>query len=280
MSAADAAAQSLKDGDPAAALVQLQEQVRARPADPKLRVFLFQLLCVLGQWDRALNQLKVASDLDAGALAMAQMYGEAVRCEAIRREVFDGKKSPVVFGEPEQWLALLIESLLVSGLGEPAKSEELRLRAFDEAGTSAGDINGEPFDWVCDADSRLGPVLEAIINGRYYWVPFARLSKMTIEAPEDLRDVVWMPAHLQFENGGESVALIPTRYPGSEGAADGPVALARKTVWQEIAPGTHHGLGQRIIATDAGDVPLMEIRTLSITQEATPTTEPLAADHG
>ena len=27
-----------------------------------------------------------------------------------------------------------------------------------------------------------------------------------------------MPAHLQFENGGESVALIPTRYPGSETA--------------------------------------------------------------
>jgi hypothetical protein len=26
-------------------------------------VFLFQLLCVLGQWDRALNQLKVASEL-------------------------------------------------------------------------------------------------------------------------------------------------------------------------------------------------------------------------
>jgi hypothetical protein len=41
---------------------------------------------------------------------------------------------------------------------------------------------------------------------------------------EDLRDVVWMPAHLQFENGGESVALIPTRYPGSAASAgSGPV---------------------------------------------------------
>ena len=62
MSLADAAEQSLKDGDPAAALAQLQEQVRANPADPKLRVFLFQLLCVLGQWDRALNQLNVAAE--------------------------------------------------------------------------------------------------------------------------------------------------------------------------------------------------------------------------
>jgi type VI secretion system protein ImpE len=280
MSAADAAAQSLKDGDPAAALAHLQEQVRAQPANAKLRIFLFQLLCVLGQWDRALNQLKVASELDPGALAMAQMYGDAVRCEAIRRDVFDGKKSPMVFGQPDQWLALLIESLLLSSRGEPAKSAELRLRAFDEAETSAGDINGQPFAWICDADSRLGPVLEAVINGRYYWVPFSRLSKIAIEPPEDLRDVVWMPAHLQFENGGESVALIPTRYAGSETSGDGLIALARKTVWDEVAPDTHHGLGQRILATDAGDVPLMEIRTLSISPEAAPTTESGAADHG
>src|SRR5262245_27155736 len=104
-----AAEQSLKNGDPAAALARLQEQVRATPGDARLRIFLFQLLCVLGQWDRALNQLKVACELDAGALAMAQTYGDAVRCEAIRREVFEGRKSPMVFGEPEQWLALLIE---------------------------------------------------------------------------------------------------------------------------------------------------------------------------
>jgi len=258
------AEQTLKDGDPAAALAHLQEQVRARPADAALRVFLFQLLCVLGQWERALNQLKVASSLDPAALAMAQMYGEAVRCEAIRTEVFAGRKSPVVFGEPDQWLALLIESLLVKGHGEEARSEQLRLQAFEDAPASSGDIDGRPFAWIADADSRLGPVMEAVINGRYYWVPFSRLSKVNIEAPVDLRDMVWMPAHLQFENGGESVALIPTRYPGSENAEDGLIVLARKTVWEEVAADTHHGLGQRIITTDSEDVPLLEVRAISI----------------
>jgi type VI secretion system protein ImpE len=264
MSAIDAAEVSLRNGDPATALAELQEQVRARPADAKLRIFLFQLLCVLGQWERALNQLKVASGLDPAALAMAQMYGEAVRCEAMRTDVFAGRKSPMVFGQPEQWLALLIESLLVAGRGDRARSLELRQRAFEEADTSAGDINGQPFEWVADADSRLGPVLEAVINGRYYWVPFARLAAVTVEEPEDLRDMVWMPAQLQFENGGESVALIPTRYPGSEHSEDGLVVLARKTIWEEAAPDTHYGLGQRIIATDAMDVPLLELRTLVI----------------
>src|ERR1700687_2388446 len=54
MAAATAAEQSLRDGDPFVALKHLQNEVRAKPADAKLRVFLFQLLSVLGQWDRAL----------------------------------------------------------------------------------------------------------------------------------------------------------------------------------------------------------------------------------
>ena len=94
MSLADVAEQTLKGGDPVAALAQLQEQVRAKPADPKLRIFLFQLLCVVGQWERALNQLNVASSLDPAALPMAQTYGDAVRCETLRDDVFEGKKSP------------------------------------------------------------------------------------------------------------------------------------------------------------------------------------------
>ena len=45
----------------------LQEEVRAKPTDAKLRVFLFQLMAVMGDWERALNQLNVAADLDQRA---------------------------------------------------------------------------------------------------------------------------------------------------------------------------------------------------------------------
>jgi type VI secretion system protein ImpE len=279
MNSADAAEQSLKGGDPAAALAHLQEQVRAKPADARLRIFLFQLLCVTGQWDRALTQLGVASNLDPEALAMAQTYGDAVRCEGIRDQVFAGKKSPLIFGEPEQWLALLIESLLVAGAGELDRSGELHGLAFEAAPASSGAVDGRPFEWISDADSRLGPVLEAVINGRYYWVPFSRLIKIEFEPPEDLRDLVWLPARLQFGNGGESVALIPTRYAGSAASADGLIALARKTVWEEMSGDSHRGLGQRIFATDAEEVPLLDVRT--ITLDAVEETEPgPVEDHG
>jgi type VI secretion system protein ImpE len=264
MATVSPAEQALKDGDPHAALKLLQEEVRGKSSDPKLRVFLFQLLAVVGQWERALNQLEVAANLDPLTLAMAQTYREALHCEVLRAEVFEGRKSPMVFGEPEQWLALLIESLLLSGREQFKESDAMRARAFDEAPATSGTLDGKPFEWIADADMRLGPVLEAVINGRYYWVPFNRLTRVSIEAPEDLRDVVWTPAHLLLENGGEAYGLVPTRYAGTDKTEDGPLLLGRKTTWDERRPEFFCGVGQRIISTDAGEVSLMDVRQIDL----------------
>jgi type VI secretion system protein ImpE len=196
------------------------------------------------------------------------MYREALRCELLRADVFAGKRSPMVLGQPEQWLALLIESTLLAGRGQSGQAAQLRASAFDAAPESPGSIDGVAFDWIADADTRLGPVLEAIINGRYYWVSFTRIRGIEIDKPEDLRDLVWMPAHFEFANGGEAVGLIPTRYPGSETSEDGAICLARKTVWQEVSPGVFHGLGQRLLATNNGEYPLMDVRSIQLTGSA------------
>lgn len=258
----EAAEKALREGQPDVALAALQNVVRTKPGDAKLRVFLFQLLCVEGQWQRALNQLNVCAEMDAGALPMREMYNGAVSCEAIRAEVFAGRKSPMLFGEPETWLALLIESLLQMGAGEAAASATLRQQAFDAAPASSGTLDGKPFEWIADADPRLGPVLEAIVNGRYYWVPFSRLLRVKIEPPEDLRDFVWVPSMLQFTNGGETPALLPVRYAGSEKSSDGLVKLSRKTEWQDAGNELFTGSGQRLLTTDSGDFSLLECREI------------------
>ena len=54
-------------------LAALQGEIRAKPEDARLRIFLFQLLCVLGRWDRALTQLNVLSQLDASSMMLANM---------------------------------------------------------------------------------------------------------------------------------------------------------------------------------------------------------------
>ena len=255
--------QALKDGNLEQALVDIQQSVRKEPANVKHRIYLFQLYSVLGQWDRALNQLNVLADMDAGTLAMVQTYREALRCEVLRKEIFSGIKTPLIFDQPSQWIALLLQALKLTAQQKFQEAKDLREQAFELAPPSSGIINGDNFDWLADADVRIGPMLEAIINGQYYWVPFQHIKTLQIEEPADLRDVVWMPAHFVWQNGGDTVGLIPTRYPNSEIQQDSALKLARSTEWQEPDEGLFVGLGQRILSTNNNDYALMDIREIT-----------------
>lgn len=262
--------QALRDAlaaqDPAGALAMAEQATRANPAEAKPRIALFQVMCLLGQWKRALNQLEVIGQLDAEALSMVSTYREAIKCEAVRAQVFAGAMTPLAFGEPQAWLAFLVEALQHEAAGAVAAAADLRSRAFEEASFPAGAANGVPFDWMADADPRLGPVLEAIVNGRYYWMPFSALARVDIEAPEDLRDLVWTAAHFEFVNGGETVGLIPTRYSGSESHPDGAIQLARKTNWEPDEAGGVIGKGQRIFAIEDREIALLELRQVQFRQ--------------
>jgi len=254
--------QLLAEGNPRGALELLQVRVREKPADAALRVFLFQLLCVLGQWQRASNQLDVCGELDAATLPMVNTYREALKCEAVREAVFAGKTTPMIFGQPQAWIAPLVQALQADGQGNAPLSSQLRTDALAAAPTTAGTLNGGSFEWIADADSRLGPVLEAVINGRYSWVPFTALAKVIIEAPADLRDLVWAPAQLVFVNGGETVALVPSRYVGSGAEADSSLQMSRKTEWLTIGTDQYRGLGQRLLTTSEAEFGLLETREI------------------
>lgn len=257
------AAEAIRAGNVQEALDRLQQEVRAHPAESKHRIFLFQLLAVRGQWERALTQLNVAGELDPGALVMVQAYRETIQCEALRQEIFAGKRSPLIFGDPAPWLAQLVEALRLSAGGDHASAGRLREEAFAASPASSGRINDIPFAWIGDADSRLGPVLEVVVNGRYYWAPFHRIRFLRMEAPADLRDSVWMPAHFTWVNGGETVGFIPTRYVETTSTTDDALLLARKTEWNKLAEGAYCGMGQRMMTTDQDDYPLMDIRTIA-----------------
>jgi type VI secretion system protein ImpE len=264
------AAELVREGRPEEALKALQDQIRKDPADFKLRVFLFQLLCVLGDWDRALTQLNVASEMDASSMLMVAMYKPALQCEALRAEIFAGRRSPVIFGQPEEWMGWAVQACQLEAGGRVEEALALREKAFEAAPAVGGKIDGTEFEWIADADSRLGPMIETVVNGALYWVPFARIHEMQIEEPADLRDTVWAPARLVWTNGGEAFALIPVRYPGSEQSEDGAVRLARKTEWVDAPGGTQHGLGQRLLATDSGDFPLLAVRSIEMDNEIEP----------
>lgn len=259
-----AAEQYLREAQLTEALSSLQSRVREHPANAKDRIFLFQLLSVLGQWDRAAAQLKVANELDASTILLSQIYGRAIEAEAVRTRVFRGEATPDLIGEPDEWLAWLLQSLRLCAQGHHVEAAELRAKAFDDAPACAGAIDGAPFEWIADADSRLGPCLELVIENRYFWTPFTNIESIRMEQPSDLRDVVWTPSIITWRNGGQVSALIPTRYPGSESREDDTIRLSRRTDWQPLAEEAHAGLGQRMFVTSEGEHALLDVREINL----------------
>jgi type VI secretion system protein ImpE len=252
------------------ALTALQDEVRNNPAKPALRVFLFQLLCVLGRWDRALTQLNVAAEMDPKTLLMAQACRSALQCEALRAKVFAGERTPLVMGEPQEWIGKLFESLRLLATGHPSQAADLRAQAFEDAPAVSGFADAKPFDWLADADERLGPVFECIIEGRYYWVPMNNVAAIDIEAPADLRDVVWSPVTFRWTNGGDSIGFMPVRYAGTESSSDDAARLARKTDFVDAGAETYIGVGQRIWATPDGDHAMLQTRRICFGPEWVP----------
>jgi type VI secretion system protein ImpE len=255
----------IQAGDPVAALEALQDQVKKQPADPKLRIFLFQLLSINGQWERAQAQLELAGQMNSEAEPMVQAYRDVINCELHRQAVFEGKSKPLIFGEPEEWVALLVEAQQAFARDDLETFASLNAQAFEKADTRSGRINDEGFEWLADADQRFGPIFEFIFNGQYYWVPMNRVQKLHTDKPTDLRDLIWLPAEVMWTNGGKLMVMLPARYPLLDGAS-GLDLLSRRTDWRSRGEDLAEGVGQRIFATDQKDYSILEVRSIEFNE--------------
>ena len=134
-------AMKFSSADPLAHFDELRRMIQKQPQRSDLRIFLFQLYCVQGEWIKAGTQLDVLLELDPSSKPMVETYREALRCEALRREVFDGKRSPLVLGAPQDWLAMMIEALRLDAEGRPDAAAELRARALEAAPATSGKLD-------------------------------------------------------------------------------------------------------------------------------------------
>ena len=252
----------LRAGDLDAARAELVARIKGAPSDQGARMFLFQLLCVCGEWDKAIAQLRALAALSPEAQMLSSVYAQAIEAEKLRLAAFSGQGAvPVLAGE-EPWMQHLAASIAAFAQGRGEEGENLRDAAFDQAPDAPGEADGEAFDWIADADGRFGPAFEAIVYGRWGLIPFCVVESIAFEPTKDLRDVVWAPAQMRLKTGLSAAVLLPARYPGSE-AADADARLGRATRWRQGASG-EEGVGQRLFAFDRGeDAGLLALSKLS-----------------
>lgn len=237
--------------------------VRRQPAAFDARWQLFQWLCVVGDWPRALKQLQVATQLAPDFAQTAHVYRDLIRAEVFRQDVFKGTREPGTLLPAPAWMGRLRAAVALADRGDIEGADRIRNLALSEVPVAPGEHDGTPFAWITDTDTRLGPTFELISAGRYTWLPFAQLCKLEMGPVTGLLDLIWRPATGTLTDGTVVRGFVPVRYPGSEEGSDA-IRLSRETQWTEVGQTGVVACGQKTWMTDAGDVGLLDVTTLTI----------------
>lgn len=253
----------LRSGDLNSCRQDLFIEIKQKPNDVKLRIFLFQLFCIEENWEKALIQLDIIKGLDDSTLAMVNTYEQLIASERMRERALKGEAPINIFGKDSDWSSHYLNALGLLNQGRVNESYSVIESGAELAPVVSGYINEvNKFEWLSDADLRFGPLIEVIINGGYYWLPTDSILEIQFEPIEDLRDLVWRPAHLTLRNKGKLIAFIPSRYPLNEDSTD-IQKLARICEWFEPKEKYYIGKGQRVFLTDANEFSFFDIEKIS-----------------
>lgn len=246
------AAELYRDGKLKEAIQALGAEIRDNPTDLRRRTFLFELLCLAGEYERASKHLSLLSSTSPDAEIGAIVYRSALVAERERQNAFEKKQYPTTDSQ-------------VTG------------KAL------SGTLNGRAFHSIEDADPRIGMRFEVFVAGEYVWLPMEYVVSIKLQAPRFLRDTIWCNALIdtspQFGEKKFGEVLIPAIYPLSWQNADDQVKLGRSTEWQDSEEGGIP-VGQRMLVLDGEEaIPFLEVRELLIdaTTEATAEADAVSA---
>lgn len=255
-------------------LALAEASIRSKPAVVELRWSLFQLLCVMGQWERALQQLQVFAQLSPSQARPAQAYRDLIRAERWRAKVVAGREQPGFVFEAPSWVDGLINALRLDANGEADAADTAREAALDHAPLIATRSPQFLLEWISDSDSRFGPVCEIVTAGHYRWLPLSDITAWQVERPSALLDLVWAPCTLTLADGSTLRGFMPARYPGTENAQASSserdaLLLGHTTIWHETGRTGVIALGQKTWTTSAGDMSLFDLASCAFSNSVT-----------
>ncbi|RYD38351.1 MAG: hypothetical protein EOP87_01755 [Verrucomicrobiaceae bacterium] len=252
--------QQISDGNAVAALASAKAAVRGAPADPSCRSALFSLFAIHGEWARAGEQLENA--LQLGGDPGLAVYIIILKTISGRDEVLKGLADPhFPAGEDTpawypEWKAAL--NALHGGNPEPLAA--VAAERTDVLDSITGFNQEYEFEGFRNCDTRLCGVFEGIFEGKYSWLPFEQVLRISVPArPEMLHDLLWLPVMIHLRKGAPLKGYLFSTYPGTAAHGDDASRLARDTSWNERFESVDLGLGTQLFALGAEVVPVFSL---------------------
>jgi len=249
----------------------LINSVKSSPGDSGLRVLLFQVLSLMGDWEKAERHIDILAAQDVKAEAGVLSYRNLLHAERIRQEVNNLERRPDFLPKSPPYVEkffLALEQIRQSDL-KTAEASFDQLEA--DRPRVSGTVNGKPFVDIRETDSYLLFFVEAFVHERYVWIPFESIREMVLQAPESLFDLIWTPAHITAWDGLTLNCFLPVVYPDSAFADDDRIKMGRMTDWHPLGAAFFRGLGQHVYLFGEEEMPLLEIRELRMNRPDTAT---------
>lgn len=256
------AKQLLDSGDLTGAIEAALRTVKASPTDIPARTFLFELSCFAGDWARAEKQLEVIGHQDANAMIGSLIYKQCVEAEKKRAKFFEGSVKPEFLADPPDYVYGLLTANNRLREGKTDEAREILDKVEEERPALACTVNGTEMSDFRDYNDATSSILEVFIKDSYVWVPIEQVVSIKFFEPKSLRDLFWIQAELETDNGTNGEVFLPTLYEGSFKSDDDQVRLGRMTDWRDAGSEIYLGEGMRVFWMDGSDRPVLDLKTV------------------
>ena len=244
-------------------------EVKKYPTDISRRGFLCELLFVKRTWERADKQLDLIGHQDPNTMHMVALWRQLIRAGQARDQYFKDGRIPEVLEEPND----LVQSYLKASVSLRENDNTEAFKILEEAETKRpelkGSLNGKTFSDFRDLDDSAPSVLEVLTStGKYYWIPFSRISHLAFHSAEGPIDLVFRRATLTTnQEGPDGDVYIPTIYRKLLEEDQERLLLGKATDWIGDEGEPILGVGQKMFLVDDESISIMEIEELSFNVE-------------
>jgi type VI secretion system protein ImpE len=263
----DEAKRLLEAGNLTGAIEALLNFVRSNPTDIPARIFLFELSCYSGDWDRADKQLDVIGHQDPNAMLGALIYRQNFKAERDRDRYFSESLQPGILAPPPKYVEDLIRANNGIREGSMAEAREILDSVEEERPAFKALVNGTEVSDLRDYNDLTMCIFEAIFKDQYIWLPMEQVASIEFFKPKTLRDLFWIQAEVELVEGTKGEMFLPSLYSGSWKHDDDQVRLGRKTDWRELGDDVFIGEGTRLFWMDGTDRSILDIQSIKFEHE-------------
>ncbi len=257
----------VESGNLSAAIEVALAFVKANPTDYSARIFLFELSCFAGDWDRAVRQLDVIGHQDTTAMVGSLIYRQCIEAEKKRADFFAKGSKPEFLGTPPDYIYGLLTANNRLREGNLTEAREILDTVEEQRPAFKCLVNGKEVEDFRDYNELTSSILEVVIKDSYVWVPFADIERIEFFERKSLRDNFWIQAKLDSSSGTNGEVFIPALYNESWKADDEKVRFGRLTDWRDAGDDIFIGEGMKLFAVGSDHMPIIDISTVEFVSE-------------